>query len=122
MLTILKNIKINKNALFVYLVLIFIILLSGFINNELSFGYYYKILIITLSLLITTFIPLSTFILYYDKIITYLASLSLLGYGTYQLFNGIVRFFPTITNTANREFYNLFITYIPNYGYGGSFN
>jgi hypothetical protein len=119
MLTLLKNIKINRDALFVYFILILIILLSGFINNELSFGYYYKILIITLSLLITTIIPLSTFIVYYDKIITLLACLSLVGYGSYQLFSGIVRFFPTVTNIANREFYNLFVTYIPNYGYGG---
>lgn len=118
-LLILRNMKIDKNALASLFILTFLILTSGFVNDEVSLGYFYKLLIVGLGLLVTTFIPLNIFIVYYDKIMTALASLSLVGYGAYILFNGIINYFPIITNVSNREFYNLFVTYIPNYLYPG---
>lgn len=115
-----RKIEIDKKGLIICIFLILISLMSGLINNDLSLGYYYKVLIISLGFLITTFIPWNTFIVCYDKIITLLASLSLIINLLYQFFEAIVRPFPTFTNTTNLEFYNLFITYIPKaYSYGG---
>lgn len=116
---VLKRLNFNINTLIILLSMLVIVLVSGSINNEISFGYFYKSLLIILSFFIVSYLPLNTFVGYFDKIMKIMALGSLIVFFGYLLFDGFVNYFPTIINTAGREYYNLFIMAIPIYDYSG---
>ena len=114
-----KRLRLDFNTLIITISMLLIIFISGSIDSKISFGYFYKSLLIILSFFVVSYLPLNTFIIYYDRIMKTLAFLSLIGYFGFLLYKEVANYFPTVINTAGREFYNLFIIMIPNYGYDG---
>jgi len=114
-----KRLKLGFNTLIITISMLLIIFVSGSINSDISFGYFYKGLLIILSFFLVSYLPLHNFIEYYDRIMKIIAIGSLIGYFGFLLYKGVANYFPTVVNIAGREFYNLFIIMIPNYGYDG---
>jgi hypothetical protein len=92
-----------------HLILVFCIVFSGLINNDIRSGYLYEIILIILGLLFAQKIHYSTFVLYYNRLI-YISCLgSIALYLAYNYLFGIMRYLPKIVNIKNLEFYNIYI-------------
>lgn len=114
-----KSLKLNKKIIGINYIMILLIILSGFINNDLRLGYFYKSGILVVSTLLVSYIPFYKFAVLFDKIMRVISIASLVGFISYFLMKGALVYFPTIQNTANMEFYNLVLTVVPSSFHGG---
>jgi len=104
---------ISIKVLRIALAMMLLVMMSAAINNDIRFGYIYRCVLIMTALLFTSVIDFHDFAYYYDKIMRVLAIASLVGFALSVSSHILLDLFPMILNTANMEFYNLFITVVP---------
>ena len=109
----LDRIYISIKSLWIALAMVLLLMMSSVINNDIRFGYIYRCVLIMTALLFTTVINFHDFAYYYDTIMKVLAIASLVGFALSVSSHILLDLFPMILNSANMEFYNLFITVVP---------
>ncbi len=92
-----------------------LILLSAVFSHDFSFGYIYKIVLLCTGLFFTKVVDVHGFMTRYINVMffisVYAVSFHILG----LINHSIIEIFPTVVNSANVHFYNLFISTWPNY-------
>lgn len=104
---------VAKDMLVAAAVLITCVIITMIACQDVRLGYFYRIGLIFAGALIASYISFDLFALQFSRVMTVLASASLVGFGLNILRPGFVRLFPVIVNTAGQKFYNLFLTAIP---------
>ena len=104
---------VAKDMLVAAATLITCVIITMVANRDVRLGYFYRIGLIFAGALIASYISFDLFALQFSRVITVLASASLIGFGLNILRPGFVRLFPVIVNTVGLKFYNLFLTAIP---------
>lgn len=107
------RLNLSSSGIYVNLLFIIFIILSGTVNIDINEKYIYEILIILIAWLFTEIIPSDIFVKNFINIMSLLGITSIVGYfvGNSGVF--INHFFPTITNKAGIQFLNAFLTMIP---------
>ena len=101
-------------------IMILSILFTMVLNVDIRLGYFYRIILILISVLIVNYISIESFFYQFNKIITIIAGASVIGHFFSVFRIGIVEHFPTVVNTSGMSFYNLFIVVIPKIYYYSS--
>ncbi len=111
--------KLNYKSILIALLLMILIMVAGLNDNYFTLGYFYKMLLIIVSLLIASLKPISFFLVNYEKIVRVLALVSIVGYVSYLLFANLSALFPIVVNSGEMRFINLYVVMIPDYGFPG---
>ena len=108
-----KKLKIHKEKIFIYIALIICLISSLVFNNDITGGYFYRIFVLGLSILISEYINMEEFWMYFVRIMKVISISAIIGYGLKLINNYIFNMFPVITNVSGFRYSNLFITCIP---------
>lgn len=102
-----------KRVLLCCLTMCLLVLTTSIINDDLRAGYLYKVIILCLSCEVVLYIPFEEFILYFEKLLFFLAVISVICFGIAEINISIFSIFPKFYNTANAQFYNLGFCFVP---------
>lgn len=101
--------KIPLNKVVILILMGLFILLTGVVNDDLRFGYIYKICLFVFSLFISEYLDIEEFAIYFDKIIYILALISLAGFIVIYFYPAILKHSGILTNTGGNRFYNFWL-------------
>lgn len=101
--------KIPLKKIIVLILMGLLVFLTGLANDDLRFGYIYKISLFVFSLFITEYIKIEKFAVYFDKIIYFLALVSLVGFVVIYFYPAILKYSHIVTNTGGNRFYNFWL-------------
>lgn len=107
--------ELDKKTVIFFVFLVMLIFLSMAVNNDVRLGYFYKICLLLYGLAIVQIIPFKDFAAVFNKIMSFLAIASLIGYVVMLFAPGLSRMLPVIENTNQFGFYNAFVTVIPDF-------
>lgn len=105
--------RINKKAGFAFLLIFVSVLLTVIVNNYFTQGYTFYLLGMLLGLIVVSYFPFDIFVTYFIKIMFFSSCLSLFLYFLYIIYPTYVIRFPTITNSAGNEYFNLIFSVFP---------
>lgn len=107
------RIKINRNVLYQYFLMIFSIILCMIFNHDFSTANIYKIMQLTIGMIFCVYFFSKEWIYAFIKIMTIICFFSILAYVFQILIPVIVKYFPILKNGSNVSVVTLGITNIP---------
>lgn len=108
-----KILKVNTVTPFIYLITsILLVILTGALNNELTGGYLYQILVFVVCYALFKIIPLDYFILSFRKILYFLSVVSIITYLIVLIMPSLLYYVPVVENISGVERYNFFVSTI----------
>lgn len=105
--------KINKRASFVFSIVCLSVLLTIVVNKHFTPGYLFYLLGILVALLVISYFSFEIFAVCFIKIMFFLACISIFLYFIYLVYPSYITKFPTVTNSAGNEYYNLIFSVFP---------
>ena len=98
--------RIELKKIIVLMLMSLLILLTGISNEDIRFGYIFKIGLFTYALAVIEYVSLEKFAMYFDNIIYFFSVVSLIGYIVVGVFPEILNFAIPLKNNAGVEYYN----------------
>lgn len=113
-----RKLKIDRDTFMIFIILSMLIFLSAIINVDIRFGYLYRIWILLLGVIYTKVLSYEKIIVSFVSVMQFIASYSIVVYVIEIFRKNLLTYFPTIINSANNTFYNLFFTVVPHQNWG----
>lgn len=105
-----KILKINSALPFIYLITsIMFIILTGALNNELTGGYLYQILVFVLCFALFKIVSFDYFIISFRKILYFLSVASIIIYLIVLIVPSLLNYVPIVENISGVEYYNFYV-------------
>ena len=105
--------KVNSGSFIMFSVFFFAVVLTVIVNSHFTNGYIFFLLTLFLGLVVTSYYTLEEFALIYTKFLVNLSLASLFLMLIYLYIPSVIQLFPKLTNNADNEYYNMFISVFP---------
>lgn len=100
-----KRIVFDKNIFLIFGLLVILSMITMLFNNDISFHYFYEILLLCIALLYTSIFSFDNFKSSYVKIVSFLVKVSFFTFFLDLFFPSVLNYFPTIINKSNIKFH-----------------
>lgn len=108
-----RKISINAYSLTACMTMCYIVIMSSLVNDDFRAGTIFKCIILLLSYYITKRLSFSDYIKYFMKVMYFVSLVSICFMVIFTLKFDLLSFAPTITNSANLDFYNFLFFIVP---------